>query len=85
MPRWGRPHERAWPLQSAHTGARQRGGCLMSDLLILSIIGIGTLWALREPWIGALTWAWVSLMSPHVQFGWRAAEWPVATAVAGTT
>lgn len=57
----------------------------MSDLLILSIIGVATVWSLWRPWIGAVLFAWVSLMSPHVQFGWRAADAPVATGIAACT
>ena len=57
----------------------------MSDLLILTVISIGTVWALWRPWIGAALFAWVSLMSPHVEFGWRAADWPVATGIAACT
>lgn len=54
----------------------------MSDLLVFSVLAACMLWALREPWIGVITWSWVSLMSPHVLIGWRAASWPVASGVA---
>lgn len=37
----------------------------MRDLLILSIVLVAALMALRRPWIGALLWAWLSLMNPH--------------------
>lgn len=57
----------------------------MRDLLILALLAGGTLYALRQPWIGALIWTNVSLMSPHVQFGNSAGGWPVAMGVAGTT
>ncbi|MFN7197829.1 MAG: putative O-glycosylation ligase, exosortase A system-associated [Hylemonella sp.] len=57
----------------------------MSDLLILSVIGVATVWSLWRPWIGAVLFAWVSLMSPHVAFGWRAGEMPVATGIAACT
>ena len=57
----------------------------MTDLVLLLILGAGMLWSLRQPWIGVILWTWVSLMSPHVEFGWRAASWPVATGVAGCT
>jgi putative inorganic carbon (hco3(-)) transporter len=55
------------------------------DLVILALLVITTLWALRQPWIGVLTWTCVSLMSPHAQFGYAAAYWPVATGVAIST
>lgn len=54
----------------------------MRDLLLMSIIVGGSLVALRRPWIGVILWTWVSLMNPHQQFGWRAADWPVASIVA---
>lgn len=57
----------------------------MRDMLILVLLVVGTLYALRRPWIGAMIWTNVSLMSPHAQFGNEAAEWPVATGVAVTT
>ena len=57
----------------------------MRDLLLMSIIVGGSLVALRRPWVGVILWAWVSLMNPHEQFAWRAANWPVGTIVAGCT
>jgi probable O-glycosylation ligase (exosortase A-associated) len=54
-------------------------------MLLLVLLIIATVWALRSPWIGILTWTCVSLMSPHIQFGYSAAGWPVATGVALTT
>jgi putative inorganic carbon (hco3(-)) transporter len=53
----------------------------MRDLIILAVLVVSTLWALREPWLGVILWTLVSLMSPHVQFGYAAAAWPVATGV----
>ena len=55
------------------------------DLLILALLVIFTLWAIKSPWIGALGWTLVSLMSPHVAFGYAAANWPVATGFAVVT
>lgn len=57
----------------------------MRDLIILILLGGGTLYALRQPWVGAMIWTNVSLMSPHVQFGYASQSWPVATGVALTT
>lgn len=57
----------------------------MRDLVLLGMLIATTIWALRAPWIGILTWTCVSLMSPHIQFGYSAAGWPVATGVALTT
>ena len=53
----------------------------MRDIVLLLIIGAGALAALRRPWIGALVWTWVSIMSPHAQFGYAASAWPVGMAV----
>jgi probable O-glycosylation ligase (exosortase A-associated) len=52
------------------------------DALLLILLIIATIWALRSPWIGAMAWTNVSLMSPHMQFGYAAAGWPVATGLA---
>jgi len=57
----------------------------MRDIVILLLLVVATVWALREPWIGVMSWTLVSLMSPHAQFGYSAAAWPVATGVAITT
>lgn len=53
----------------------------MRDLMLLLLLGGGCVWALRKPWIGVILWTVVSLMSPHVAFGWSSRSWPVATAV----
>lgn len=57
----------------------------MRDLVLLVVLFGACLWALRRPWIGAITWTVVSLGSPHAAFGYAAAGWPVATAVAACT
>jgi probable O-glycosylation ligase (exosortase A-associated) len=57
----------------------------MRDALILVVLVVATIWALRRPWIGVMSWTLVSLMSPHTQFGYSAAAWPVAIGVALTT
>ncbi|MFY9514102.1 MAG: putative O-glycosylation ligase, exosortase A system-associated [Rubrivivax sp.] len=54
----------------------------MRDLVILAMLVVATLWSLRHPWIGVMSWSLVSLMSPHMQFGYAAAGWPVATGIA---
>ena len=56
----------------------------MRDLLMISFILGGALWALRQPWIGVMLWTWVSIMNPH-RYTWRASEWPLAAIVAGCT
>ncbi|WP_374434141.1 putative O-glycosylation ligase, exosortase A system-associated [Inhella sp.] len=57
----------------------------MRDLLILSIIFGGALYALKRPWIGVLLWTWVSIMNPHKEFAHSAAHQPVALAIAVCT
>lgn len=54
----------------------------MRDGVILLLLVAVTIWSLRQPWIAIMNWTLVSLMSPHVQFGYAAADWPVATGVA---
>ncbi|MBC7380780.1 MAG: putative O-glycosylation ligase, exosortase A system-associated, partial [Burkholderiaceae bacterium] len=57
----------------------------MRDLLILTLLVLTALWALKSPWIGVMGWTLVSLMSPHVEFGYAAAGWQVATGFAAAT
>ncbi len=54
----------------------------MRDLILLAIFAAVALYALRRPWVGAVMSAGISLMSPHVEFGYSAASWPVAQLVA---
>lgn len=57
----------------------------MRDLLIVAIVFPVALMALRRPWIGALLWAWLSLMNPH-RYAWGfATTAPLAAAAAGCT
>lgn len=57
----------------------------MRDLLIVSIVLAGSLAALRLPWIGILTWVWLSLMNPHrYSFGF-AYDAPLAALAAAAT
>lgn len=57
----------------------------MRDILLMVIIMGGSCAALWRPWIGVIMWTWVSLMNPHVQFGYAVASWPVASIVAVCT
>jgi len=57
----------------------------MRDIVVLFVIACGALYALKRPWVGAILSVWISLMSPHVEFGYRAASMPIALAVALTT
>lgn len=57
----------------------------MRDMIILGLLVLSALWALKAPWIGVMGWTLVSLMSPHMEFGYAAAYWPVATGYAAVT
>lgn len=57
----------------------------MRDLLIILIVLAVALYALRKPWVGAVAGVLISLASPHMEFGYSAADWPVAQLVAITT
>ena len=57
----------------------------MKDMVLLVLLVGSTLWALKAPWIGVMAWTMVSLMSPHVNFGNAAANWPVAIVIALST
>jgi len=52
----------------------------LRDILVLSIIGAGTLVALGRPWIGVMTWNWISFMNPH-RLAWNIQNLPVAQLV----
>ena len=57
----------------------------MRDLAILLTLVAAGAWSLKRPWIGVMGWTLISLMSPHMQFGYAAADWPVATGFAACT
>lgn len=54
----------------------------MRDLVILALLALFSVWSLRRAWIGVMMWTCVSLMSPHIAFGYAAADWPVGTVAA---
>lgn len=56
----------------------------MRDIILASILVIGTLWAIRRPYVGILLWTWVSIMNPHRQ-SWHFSDFPVAAIVGGAT
>ena len=57
----------------------------MRDIIVLLLVFAGAAAALRHPWIGVLTWTWVSIMNPHRQAWSFAVDFPVAAVVAGAT
>ncbi|CDH43076.1 putative O-glycosylation ligase, exosortase A system-associated [Candidatus Contendibacter odensensis] len=41
----------------------------LRDITVLIIAIVGCIWALKRPYVGILTWIWISLMNPH-RLGW---------------
>jgi putative inorganic carbon (hco3(-)) transporter len=56
----------------------------MRDLVFISLLVVLVPLSVMRPWIGALTWTWISVMNPHA-YTWVAANLPVAAVVAGAT
>lgn len=57
----------------------------MRDLLIVGLVVLGSLIALRRPWIGVMLWVWISIMNPH-RFAWGFAySAPLAAMAAAST
>ena len=50
----------------------------MRDLIIIGMVGLAAFAALRSPWIGVMSWTWVSLMNPHRYAYGFAVDAPVA-------
>lgn len=57
----------------------------MRDLLIITLVAMGCLYALRQPWVGMLLWTCISMGYPHEQFGYATATMPLAAAAAVAT
>ena len=74
-----------WWQAMAAPPCRRKRGWTMRDAVILALLVVFSLWSLKSPWIGVMAWTLVSLMSPHAQFGYAAAVWPVATGIAVCT
>jgi putative inorganic carbon (HCO3(-)) transporter len=55
------------------------------DLLIVGIVLIGSLYALRQPWVGVMLWTWISIMSPHSMAYGFSQTFPVAAIAAVAT
>lgn len=56
----------------------------MRDAVLALILIVGTLKALRHPYVGILMWTWVSIMNPHRE-SWNLSSFPVAAVVGGAT
>lgn len=57
----------------------------MRDLILVLLTTAGCLMALRQPWVGVLTWTWLSLMNPHRYTYGFAYSAPLAAAAAAAT
>lgn len=53
----------------------------MRDLLLGGILFGLICYGLIHPWIGALSWTWISIMNPH-SYSWTLSSMPVAAATA---
>jgi len=57
----------------------------MRDILIVLIVVVAAVLALKRPWIGVMSWTWLSIMNPH-RFAWGFAySAPLAAITAGST
>lgn len=57
----------------------------MRSILVLSIVLLGSAWALAHPYVGVLLWTWVSIMNPHKLTYGAAYDFPVAAVIGGAT
>ena len=57
----------------------------MRDLLIVGIVFAGSLYALKQPWVGVMLWTWLSIMNPHALAYGFSQSFPVAAIAAGAT
>lgn len=57
----------------------------MRDILITAIVLLAAVLALRKPWIGILSWTWLSIMNPHRFAYGFSFDAPLAAVAAGTT
>jgi putative inorganic carbon (hco3(-)) transporter len=57
----------------------------MRDIVIVSIVLIAAVMALRRPWIGVLSWTWLSIMNPHRFAYGFSYDAPLAAIAAGST
>ena len=57
----------------------------MRDLLLMTIVCIGAVYALRRPWVGVMLWTWISIMNPHRYTYGFAYDAPIAAMAAAST
>ena len=56
----------------------------MRDVVLVSLTVVLAAVALIHPWVGVMTWTWLSIMNPH-KLAWAAQTLPLAALVAGCT
>jgi putative inorganic carbon (HCO3(-)) transporter len=56
----------------------------MRDIVLAAVLLGLICYAFVHPWVGALTWTWISIMNPH-SYSWTLNSMPVAAAVALST
>ncbi|MBS0446978.1 MAG: putative O-glycosylation ligase, exosortase A system-associated [Proteobacteria bacterium] len=57
----------------------------MRDIIVLTLVFLGSAAAIRRPWVGVMLWTWVSIMNPH-RMAWGIAYGaPVAACAAIST
>lgn len=57
----------------------------MRDIAIVSIVLLAAVLALKRPWIGVLSWTWLSIMNPHRYAYGFSYDAPLAAIAAGST
>ena len=57
----------------------------MRDFVIVAIVLLAAVLALRRPWIGVLSWTWLSIMNPHRFAYGFSYDAPLAAIAAGST
>lgn len=57
----------------------------MRDLLVVTIVFAGSIYALKQPWTGIMVWTWVSIMNPHSLAYGFSRDFPVAAIAAVAT
>lgn len=57
----------------------------LRDIAVVGVAAIGSIVALRKPWVGVLVWTWVSLMNPHRLCWGFAVTFPIGMMTAAAT
>jgi probable O-glycosylation ligase (exosortase A-associated) len=57
----------------------------LRDIAVVGVAALGSVMALKRPWIGVLAWTWVSLMNPHRLCWGFAVGFPIGMMTAAAT